>query len=174
MLEPYLCLHTELIAQAFLVLEKPTFRVLQLLHLSFPVLPHRQWGRAPTLSLLPSFPLSLHRCGATATADSSTRNNNPHCFHLCAGFSTHLAQMQNPKGLWGSTGSWMNTFWAVCWTSNLQGWRYIWASWCGVCICLHNSWCFFSFHAIASTSDWHCSRTCIQAKKGMQRYNSDF
>lgn len=105
LLDPYLCLHTELIAQPFLVLEKPTFRVLQLLHLSFPVLTRRQWGRAPALSLLPSFPFSLHRYGATAPANSSTRNNNPHGLDFCAGFSTHLAQMQNPKGLWGSTWS---------------------------------------------------------------------
>lgn len=158
---PYLCLHTELIGKAFLVLQQPALRVLQLLHLYFPVLHHRQRGRALLLSLLPSLPFPLNGSCPGGPANSGTWDKDPHCLHLCAGLSTHLAQVEHAKRLGRSSWSRMGIFWAAFWTSHLQEGKCRWTRWHRICVYLQDDWRFFSFHAIASTSDRHFGRICM-------------
>lgn len=116
---PYLCLHTELIGKTFLVLQQPAFRVLQLLQLSSPVLHQRQRGRALLLSMLSSLPFALRRSCAGAPANSSTWDDDSYSLHLCAGLSTHLAQVEHPERLGGGRGSGMGGFGAMFWASDL-------------------------------------------------------
>lgn len=152
---PYFCLHTELVGKALFVLQQPAFRVLQLLQLSSPALHQRQRGRTLLLSL--SFPLS-RSCTFTST-NSRTRDYDPHGLDLCAGLSTHFAQVENPKRLGCRGGRRMGRFWAVFGACHLQEGNWRRTSWQYVCGYLQDCWRFFSFHAITSTSDEHMGRT---------------